>query len=283
MIFSNLTRQSKNSILHMIFLSLSGLNVLNCQKIDNFPVPVKGDPPNLKISSVRTFNGSSLFGYMDGGAELYLEYGFEAAAVMDLDYQGSKYKLEIYKMSDPESAFGIYSVSKFRCPAMPPDLSDFACLSKYQLQICKGAFYINIINRTGSSADSTASVKIGKIIADKIIDTKPDFSSFMAGETTETIRNNYILVKGRLGIINGAPDLEDLFTGITDYRALIIKFQTKKVISIKFGNDSECDSFLKKNEFLGTDKQIPTMVRDKIVISSASNNHLLLEIPEKID
>ena len=43
---------------------------------EDFPLVNKADLPEAKFSSSRTFNGTALFGYIDGGAELYLEYGF---------------------------------------------------------------------------------------------------------------------------------------------------------------------------------------------------------------
>ncbi len=109
----------------------------------------KKDLPEAKFSSSRVFTGSSLFGYINGGAELYLEYGFDVAAVTVIDYEDGEYKTEVFKMTGSEEAFGIFSVSKYRCLSIPA-LSEFTCQTKYQLQICKGPYYISIINKTGT-------------------------------------------------------------------------------------------------------------------------------------
>ena len=55
---------------------------------EDFPTIDKTDLPGAKISSSRTFNGTSLFGYIDGGAELYLEYGFSAVLVTEIELHG---------------------------------------------------------------------------------------------------------------------------------------------------------------------------------------------------
>jgi hypothetical protein len=220
----------------------------------DFPSVDKNDLPGAKFSSLKTYSGSSLFGYIDGGAELYLEYGFSSVSVTEINYMNGNYKTEVFKMNGPEEAFGIFSVSKFRCQDMP-SLSEFTCRTKYQLQFCKGPYYISIINRTGTRSDSIASIRIANVIAEKIKDNDADLSSFVPGVFPEVIRTKCILAKGRLGIINGSPDLEDYFGGITGYTAVIVNNGTKKIISVRFENSVSYLKFLElhnwKEEFSG--------------------------------
>ncbi len=122
---------------------------------DGYPVIGSDDLTGLKTLSTRVLNGKSLFGYIDGGAELSLEYGFSLVTVSEIDYMGGRYKTEIYRMNGPEEAFGIFSVSKYRC-AGSPDLSPYTMSDKISVAICKGSYYISIINRTGTKNDSVA-------------------------------------------------------------------------------------------------------------------------------
>lgn len=200
-----------NKILCFKLIFLSCCKIIISQEPDGFPYLEKGDLPGAKIISSRTYNGPSLFGYINGGAELYLEYGFGFVSASEIEYMGGRYKTEIFRMANPEAAFGIYSVSKSRCLSSP-DISDFTCQNKYQLQICKGSYYINIINRSGSAADSSISIRIGRIIAGKIEDKKINFLSFIPDTGDMNPKNNLIFVKGKLGIINGSPELEDCLT-----------------------------------------------------------------------
>jgi len=147
---------------------------------ENFPVINETDLPGAKFSSPRIYNSSALFGYINGGAELYLEYGFSTVSVTEIEYLQGKYKTEIYKMNGPEEAFGIFSVSKYRCLDMPA-LAEFTCRTKYQLQICKGPYYISIIKSTDSKSDSIASVTIGKILTGKIRDEELDLTGYLPG------------------------------------------------------------------------------------------------------
>lgn len=250
------------------------------QQPEGFPVIEKGDLHGAKISSLRTFNGPSLFGYINGGAELYLEYGFEFASTAEIEYMGSRYKTEIFGMTDPEAAFGIYSVSKFRCPASP-DISEFTCQNKYQLQICKGSYYISIINRTGSSTDSVASINIGKAIAGKIADKKVDFGSFLQDTGTLNLNNNLILVRGKLGIVNGSPDLEDYFNGLKDYTALIVTGTGKKTVSVRFGNAGAFTEFLEMHDLKElSESSVKTDTLTKRRIRKVSDYQVVIDFNE---
>jgi hypothetical protein len=255
------------------FIGLFNILVCFSQTQKDLPVIDKNDLPEAKFSSSRVFSGSSLFGYIDGGAELYLEYGFDVATVTKIEYKGGEYKTEIFKMIGPEEAFGIFSVSKYRCLSMPP-LSKFSCQTKYQLQICKGPYYISIINGTGTRSDSIACLIIGKKIADKIMDQEVDLSSYLPDINTETIQTKSILVKGRLGIVNGSPELEDFFMGTTGYTAVIVREDAKKIISVKYRNKESYQEFLELHK-LEEDKPFLSGNVKKI-----GEYHLLIELPD---
>ncbi|MFZ0471535.1 MAG: DUF6599 family protein, partial [Bacteroidales bacterium] len=93
--------------------------------------------PGIETTKTKTFTSESLYGYMDGGAELYLEYGFDTLVVTEVVSGGKDIKIEFYCMRDAEAAFGIFSVSRFRCNG-GPRLTEHQCRSAYQLQLCKG-------------------------------------------------------------------------------------------------------------------------------------------------
>jgi hypothetical protein len=218
------------------------------QIADMFPLIKKTDLPDALFSPPRVFNGTALFGYIDGGAELYLEYGFSEAVITDITYRGGKYKTEIFKMKGPAEAFGIYSVSKFNCRSMP-DISDFTCQTKYQLQMCKGSFYVSIINSAGSDADQLNMVTLGSIISTKISESDIDLTGYLPGASKEDLKMNCFLARGRLGIVNGSPDLEDLFQGINGFTAVIIRHPDEKIISIKFDSESSLGNFLRLHKW----------------------------------
>jgi len=240
----------------------------------------KSDLPGSRIQNIRTFNGTSLFGYIDGGADLYLEYGFSSLWVSEIILNGGKYKTEIYEMNGPEEAFGIFSISRFRCKSRPA-LTPFTCQTKYQLQICSGPYYVSIINSTGSKNDSIASLRIGEAIVSKIENSSVDLSGYLPGFSKETLNNNALLVKGRLGINNGVPDLYDYFNGVTGYTMAVLKGNDKTTLSVKFNNPADLASFAEMHKWdMEKITTEPFKTDSGEVVRKLSDRHLIIEIPQ---
>jgi len=95
-------------ILILFFLIVT--TICQAQIQEDFPVLDNSDLPDARFQPGRHFTGESLFGYMNGGAELYREYGIVDAVITEFDLKDGHYKCEVFKMSGPEEAFGIYSV-----------------------------------------------------------------------------------------------------------------------------------------------------------------------------
>src|SRR5665811_1546039 len=88
-----------------IFFVLTGL----AYGQSSFPVLDKNDLPRAGFEGTRSFSETSLYGYIDGGAELYLEYGFDTLVVTEVTALSKDIKVEVYRMTDAEAAFGIFS------------------------------------------------------------------------------------------------------------------------------------------------------------------------------
>jgi len=254
-----------------------GFTVCCAQLPDSFPFIDKTDLPGSEFLSTRVFNRTALYGYIDGGAELYLEYGFSVVSVSEIEYLGGKYKTEIYKMSGPEEAFGIFSVMRYNCVGMP-DITEFTCQTRYQLQICSGSFYISIINRSGSGSDTIASIAIGRAITGKIRERNADLSSYLPGISSGNIKRNCFLVKGRLGIVNGSPDLEDFFKEMNDYSAVILKSEDRTIVSVKFRNKESYAKFIVSHNW--NDKSIENggIRLPEESVKKIAENHLQIEL-----
>lgn len=229
-----------------ILISLAYVNCFS-QEQGKFPAIDQSDLPDAVFGTPKTYTGSSLFGYIDGGAELYLEYGFTGAWVNEISYHDGKYTVEIYRMTGPEEAYGIFSVSRFKCNNTPP-LSPYTCQTPYQLQICSGPFYISIINEKGNSKDSLASLMIGGAIVKNITDKSVNLASWMPDTDPALINRQGIIVKGSLGIMNSAPDLEDLFEGVNSYTTLVLQQDEITILSVKFQNREDAEKFAKGKE-----------------------------------
>ena len=121
---------------------------------------------SITVKRERVFTGTGLYGFMNGGADLFLEYGVRKLTTRDLVYIDEEYTLDIYEMPTPEDAFGIYSVHIFKC--LQADADDcINCLSTYQLQTVTGNFYISLVFTSGSEkARTNAKVLLQHYMAD---------------------------------------------------------------------------------------------------------------------
>jgi len=75
-------------------------------------------PSNTEISPWRkngppaNFRKDRLFEYINGGAEVYFEYGFHQAVTQEYVRGDKSIIVEIYEMNDSDAAFGIYSIQR---------------------------------------------------------------------------------------------------------------------------------------------------------------------------
>jgi hypothetical protein len=268
-----------NKIFTLIFMFVS----LGCypQIQDGFPSIEKSDLPDAKFLPARHFTGESLFGYMNGGAELYREYGISGADITEFDYQSGHYKCEVFRMNGPEEAFGIFSVSKFKCSGMPP-VAIYTCQTRFQLQICKGPYYISIINSAGTIADSLLSLRIGDILSRQIKDPSVDLNSFIPGMEPVDFSRNTVLAKGKLGLMNGATIWEDYFKDVTGYCALIISAKEKSLISVRFKNPDDFRQFITLHGWSTCDLSVNGLkMSGGEMIRLLADTHLLIEIANK--
>lgn len=74
-----------------------------------FQVPAGGFVEGWQVKgATRTFNHNGLYGHINGGSELFLEFGFDVLTVQRYAHGDDELALEAYKMTSPEAALGIY-------------------------------------------------------------------------------------------------------------------------------------------------------------------------------
>ncbi len=83
--------------------------VLYAQDVSRLLPDSIGD--RTKIDSARTCAGAELYNLIDGGADIFNEYGFRRVVVQRYSDRSDNYiDVEIYEMEDSSSAYGIFSL-----------------------------------------------------------------------------------------------------------------------------------------------------------------------------
>ncbi|MDI6766973.1 MAG: hypothetical protein QME52_09145 [Bacteroidota bacterium] len=209
------------------------------------------DIPDGKITRLEYYQGTALYGYINGGADLYLEYGFKKALVQEIFWNGYPFRIEIYQMKNEEAAYGIYSISR-RNHAAPDSITQFYSHTPHQIKIAHGRLYISIANDGGSSQEQSLAKHMSQIILRKVDAKAFLLPKIFMNEIYLPYITNIKYVRGKLGLQNGFPVWEDLFDGITFSSLYILPISIPKgsitIAQIQFLNEKDKRYFYKKSE-----------------------------------
>lgn len=107
--------------------------------------PAADFAPGWGLGEKQVFESGGLFDFIDGGAELFLEFGFRRVLVQRYVKAESELTLEAYEMTDADAALGIYLM---KCGLETPvaGLSVRNTGEPAQLTLLKGRHYLHVNN-----------------------------------------------------------------------------------------------------------------------------------------
>jgi len=118
--------------------------------------------PEESAGKIEVFKGKKLFDYMNGGAELYLAYGFVEIAVWSYQTAGNQATVGIYEMGSPAEAFGIFSHTS---KGDPVDVGVPAVLARGMLSFHKDKFYVRVVAKSDPAKAKDLLIHLGKQVA----------------------------------------------------------------------------------------------------------------------
>jgi hypothetical protein len=128
-------------------------------------VPADNAVPGWKKSDpAKTFAQADLYGYIDGGAELFLEFGFEQLVVQKYKNGADEMAVEAYRMTDPVAAAGIYLMKAGR-ETPEPAFTERNTANKFQLTFQRNRYYVIVNNLAGKDALRPAVVQFASAVA----------------------------------------------------------------------------------------------------------------------
>ena len=198
----------------------------------------------MEIKNERVFTGTALYGFMNGGADLYYEYGFQELISREIAYKGEDFTVDTYTMDTPLNAFGIYSILTYKC-IRADSLGCFDCLSKYQLQAVDGNAYVSIVFQSGSNAARKSADELYRMLVNdgKNSIRIPGQFMYLVNSYSGTLK----YMRGKLGINNVEPALLDLLEDIGHYEIWLAETsENKDRLALFFLQDSKNCNLLQK-------------------------------------
>ena len=115
---------------------------------------------------IRTYDRETLFKYINGGAELYLAYGFRKAYVYTYTKKGEpEIIMGIYDMGTAEDAFGVFTSER---EGSETDIGQGSEYDAGLLRFYKGRFFVSIMTYEETPQSKRAVHSLARAVAGKI-------------------------------------------------------------------------------------------------------------------
>ncbi|MBM3304800.1 MAG: hypothetical protein FJY79_02495 [Candidatus Aminicenantes bacterium] len=192
---------------------------------------VDGIPGWVRAEEPRIFMREGLYGHINGGAELVLQYGFRELAVHAFEPErggagaageaaapaAREIVLEIYRMESGEAAFGLYSTRLEGGEESRPEVGSDNWIMPGQANFVKGEYLVNILasDRTDREVGAFMAAIEKKVPGEGTV--RPAGMSRLPVEGMVPGSGRYI--KGALAAQNESPFLEAGFWGFGEGRA----------------------------------------------------------------
>jgi hypothetical protein len=215
----------------------------------DFPQLSATDVSKAKIIKQKTYEGEGLYGYMDGGAELYMAYGFEKLSLQEIEINSEKYTVIIYRMAEPQSAFGIYSIYRFKCDSTIK-LTRNECVTAYQYSAQRNKYYYSVINQSGSKAAQQESLNMAKILIGKIYPDSIPWPDLFNMDVLIEYQTSLKYIRGNIALQQVLVDWNQYLGAFKNYSMWYLPIENENsgniyMAIINFINAADCKAFLK--------------------------------------
>jgi len=189
-------------------------------------LPPGGFAPEWTASGKpRVFIEKDLFNHIDGGAELYLEFGFAKVLVQTYAAGSSELDFELYEMTEPDAALGIYLMNAGRetpWAEIPARNSS----EEAQVVAVKGRYYLKINNFAPGATLRPAMISLARAALSRLPDA-PSGVPLTLLPSAGLIPGSGRLIRGPVGLLPiytfGEGDILGLngqtFAALGEYRA----------------------------------------------------------------
>jgi hypothetical protein len=193
--------------------------------------------------TVEYIVGDDLFLLINGGAEIYHEYGFKQAITRGYKHKNQPslgFNLEIYEMQNPEAAYGVYTF-KTGDSGKAIDVGQEGMLEDYYINFWKGNFQVTVIGFDSKKETLEGILQAAKIVSAKIKETgqKPKLLQLLPkGDKYQLKPNGITYLKGNLALFNQYEfDSKDIF-GLKE--GVVANYQDSRYFIFQYKDATEC-------------------------------------------
>jgi Family of unknown function (DUF6599) len=169
-------------------------------------LPADGAVPGWsRDGETQEFVGEDLFTYIDGGAEIYQEYGFSRVVAQDYKSAGgTSVSLELFEMATPAAAYGMFTFKRSGQGTVLP-LGAGAEIEDYYLNLWQGRFLVTLTGFDASAKTVEGLKALATAAAGKLSESAPA-PALVAALPVEGLRPQSLkYLKGLLGLNNVCP------------------------------------------------------------------------------
>ena len=174
----------------------------NMQAIDRIP-------GWTRTGELETYTKEGLYGYMDGGAEIVLPYGFRELSVVRFVPETGEARelvLEVYRMATAEDAFGLYSTKLEGGETAVPGVRCDSWITAGQASLVKGDYLVNVMASDAADGEIAAFTAAMESTIPGEGTVRPKGMDFLPREGMILSSGRYI--KGPVAARNESPFLE---------------------------------------------------------------------------
>jgi len=120
------------------------------------------------IDRPESYTGATLYTYIDGGADLYVNQGFSELYVRRYGRGNERFIVELYEMNDATGASHIYQGS--RRPNAEKELAGgcLASVTPAEILVAKGRDYLVVRNEDPLAKQSDALTELGRNVLNRL-------------------------------------------------------------------------------------------------------------------
>jgi hypothetical protein len=120
------------------------------------------------IDQPESYTGATLYTYIDGGADLYLNQGFSELFVRRYGRGDERFTVELYEMKDPSAASRIYQTSRRLNAEKELAGGCVASITPAEILTARGRYYLVVRNDDPLASQGDALNELGRNVLDRL-------------------------------------------------------------------------------------------------------------------